>query len=435
MILAALALFVSNAVADERVVHAEIRSTINPATAEYFENAIRFAERESAQALVVSLDTPGGLVTSVEKMAQAVDRAKVPVVVYVEPAGASATSAGALLLLASHVAAMTPGSHMGAAHPVDSSGKTIEGAMGEKVLNDTSSFAEGLAEIRGRNKAIAADIVRKSRSFTASEAFKEKLAEISADNLPDLLRKLDGRTVKFRVEGAGGEKKISTANATVEEFDMTLGQKLLNRISDPNVAAILMTLAMLLIYFELSHPGIQVAGILGLVCLVLAFMSFQTLPIRTGGIVLIALGALGLVGEVFATTHGALAAGGTLAFVLGLVWVVDPDQIRMGVSPAVYVPAGIALGSLAILIAWFAARTAKTAAAARAAMKGGAAAGLAGYAGTVEIATNAADHSTGKVSIRGETWDFVAEGAPALRPGDAVEVVRIEGLKAFVKPK
>ncbi|MBS1961756.1 MAG: nodulation protein NfeD [Bdellovibrionales bacterium] len=432
MILAALALFAASAFgAEERVVHAEIRSTINPATAEYLADAIHFGEREKAQAVVISLDTPGGLVSSVEKMAQSIDRAKVPVVVYVEPAGASATSAGALLMLAAHVGAMTPGSHMGAAHPVDSSGKTIEGAMGEKVLNDTSSFAEGLAEIRGRNKALAAEIVRKSRSFTASEALAQKLVEVSADNLPDLLRKLDGRTVKF---GAGGsDAKIATANATVEEFGMTVGQKLLNRISDPNIAAILMTLAMLLIYFELSHPGIQVAGILGLVCLVVAFMSFQTLPIRTGGIVLIVLGALGLFGEVFATSHGALAAGGTLAFVLGLVWVVDPDQIRMGVSPAVYVPAGIAMGGLALLIAWFASRTAETAAAARAEMKGGAAAGLAGYAGTVELAESAGDRSTGKVSIRGETWDFVAEGAPSLRAGDAVEVVRIEGLKAIVK--
>jgi len=414
-----------------RVVHVELRSTINPATADFLEDAIRHAEAEIAQALVVSLDTPGGLVSSVEKMAQAIDRAKVPVVVYVEPAGAAATSAGALLMIASHVGAMTPGSHMGAAHPVDSNGKTIEGAMGDKVLNDTASFAEGLAEIRGRNRALTTEIVRKSRSFTAAEALAGKLVEVSADTLPDLLRKLDGRTVKFR---AGGEAKLATANATVEEYEMTLGQRLLNLLSNPNIAGVMMTLAMLLIYLELSHPGIQVAGLLGLLCLVIAFMSFQTLPIRSGGIALIVLGAAGLVAEVFATSHGALAAGGTLCFVLGLFWVIDPNQIRSGISPAVYLPAGIALGGIALLVAWFASRVSESTRLARAEMKGGGAAGLAGYSGRVEFVDDGLVSSgrTGEVTVRGERWAFVSESA--VRVGDAVEVVRIEGLKAFVKP-
>jgi membrane-bound serine protease (ClpP class) len=424
----ALASFAAEAPPAKTILHVEIRSTINPATANFLEDAIHHAEGEHAEALVVSLDTPGGLVSSVEKMAQAIDRAKVPVVVYVEPAGAAATSAGALLLLSSHVAAMTPGSHMGAAHPVDSNGKTIEGAMGDKVLNDTSSFAEGQAEIHGRNKAFASDIVRKSRSFTASEAIAAKLADISADSLPDLLRKLDGRIVKFR---EGPAATLSTANAVVTEYGMTGGQSLLNLLSNPNVAGILMTLAMILIYVELNHPGIQVAGILGAICLVVAFMSFQTLPIRTGGIALLVLGGLGLVGEVFATAHGTLAAGGALSFVLGLMWVIDPAQTRMGISPAVYVPAGIALGGVAILVGWFASRIRKTSHEARLAMKGGAEAGLAGYSGRVETADSLDGKSSGKVFIRGELWNFTADGMVAA--GDTVEVVRIEGLKAYVK--
>jgi membrane-bound serine protease (ClpP class) len=228
----------------------------------------------------------------------------------------------------------------------------------------------------------------------------------------------------------GGEQaKLTTANATVSEFEMTTGQTLLNLLSNPNIAGILMTLAMILIYVELSHPGIQVAGILGLLCLVVAFMSFQTLPIRTGGIALLVLGALGLVGEVFSTTHGALAAGGTLSFVLGLIWVIDPNQIRSGISPAVYVPAGIALGGLALVIGWFASRVRDTTRLAREAMKGGAAAGLAGYAGQV-LSTESS--TRGMVSIRGEIWSFVAESD--VRVGDPVEVVRIEGLKAVVRP-
>jgi membrane-bound serine protease (ClpP class) len=423
--------FIAPTFASERVVHSAIRGTINPASADYLEDSIREAELTSAAALIVSLDTPGGLVSSVEKMAQAIDRAKVPVVVYVEPAGAAATSAGALLLISSHVGAMTPGSHMGAAHPVDSSGKTIEGAMGDKVLNSTASFAEGMAEVRGRNKKLVTEIVRTSRSFTASEALAGNLAEISADTLPDLLRKLDGRKVKFR---AGGEAVMKTADAEVVVFKMTTGQMLLNLLSNPNIAGILMTLAMILIYVEINNPGVQVAGILGVVCLIIAFMSFQTLPIRTGGIALLLLGALGMVAEIFATTHGALAAGGALSFVLGLFWVIDPNQTGVGIAPAVYVPAGIALGGGAIAIGWFAARSRHDSEAARLAMKGGGPGGLAGYSGVVQsVSHSEGEKSAGKILVRGEIWDFLAD--EAIRAADTVEVVRVEGLKTYVKLK
>jgi membrane-bound serine protease (ClpP class) len=421
------------------VVRSEIRGTINPATADYLESAITKAETLHAQALVISLDTPGGLVSSVQKMAQAIDRSKVPVVVYVEPAGAAATSAGALLLLASHVSAMTPGSHMGSAHPVDSSGKDIQGAMGEKALNDTSAFAEGLAEVRGRDPKLAAEIVRKSRSFTASEGARMKLVDILADSFPDLLRKLDGRTVKFAGGTTATIRSGDAANVEVIAFEMTFGQKLLHLVSNPNIAAILMTLAMVLIYVELSNPGIQVAGILGVIFLIVGFMCFQTLPIRTGGLALILVGAVALIGEIFVTTHGILGAGGVLAFVLGLVWVIDPSQVRSGVSPAVYVPAGLFLGTTAFLISWFAARTKRDAAAALARMKGGGIGGLEGYVGTVDsLATSSAPGAAalaspfGTLTIRGEIWNFVSEDS--VRVGDPVEVVRIDGLKAFVRP-
>ncbi len=412
------------------VMSSQIRGTINPATVDYLKLAIQKATDKHAQALIVELDTPGGLVASVESMSQAIDESKIPVVVYVTPAGAAATSAGALLMLSSHIGAMTPGSHMGAAHPVDSSGSDVKGAMGEKVLNDTVSYAKGMAEIRGRNKELAELIVSKSQSFTAQEAFSKNLIEVLADHEVDLLRKLNGRVVESK---NFGKRTLQTENAQVERVDMTLGQRFLHLISNPNIASILMTLAMLLIYVELNHPGIQIAGILGVILLILAFMSFQTLPIRTGGIILMGVGFVGMFSEVFTNAHGALATGGVLSFVLGMIYVVDPSQSSQGVSPYVWVPAGSALAIGAFTLAWFAARVKEQAQAALKMIGGTGVMGLMGYEGKVEsLAGDGAMASPfGKLTIRGEVWDFVCEDS--VRVGDLVQVESVNGFKLKVK--
>jgi len=412
------------------VLISEIRGTINPATADYLKSSIHRATEAGAEALIVELDTPGGLVSSVELMSQVIDESKVPVVVYVTPAGAAATSAGALLMLSSHVAAMTPGSHMGAAHPVDSSGKDVPGAMGQKILNDVVAYAKSMAEIRGRNKELAELIVSKSQSFTAQEAASKKLVEVLADHETDLLNKLQGRVVESK---SFGKKTLNTSNARVERVDMTIGQKLLHLISNPNIAAILMTIAMLLIYVELNNPGVQIAGILGVILLILAFMSFQSLPIRTGGLILMGVGFIGMFSEVFVAAHGALAAGGVLSFILGMIWVVDPSQTSERVSPMVYIPAGLALSIGAFTIAWFAARVKVQAAEALEKMGGSGAMGLHGYQGKVEsLAGNGAIQSPfGKMHIRGEVWDFVCE--ESVKVGDAVQVQSVDGFKLIVK--
>lgn len=411
----------------------EIRGTINPAVAEYLEKSIEKAEAANATALIVELDTPGGLVSSVQSMSQAIDQAKIPVVVYVTPAGASATSAGALLMLASHVGALTPGTHMGAAHPVDSSGKDIQGAMGQKALNDTVAFAQGLAELRGRNRELAGDIVAKSASFTSKEATSKGLAEIEADQLSSLLIALEGREVKVMgAQGARVTTKIASAGARVESIEMTWGQKLLHQLSNPNIAAILMSIGMLLIYLELKSPGVQVAGILGATMVIISFMSFQTLPIRTGALSLMALGLLGMIGEAFAAAHGLLALGGVVSFVLGLVWIVDPAQLSLGVSPAVWVPVAISMGGATLAIGWFAARVKLQVAAARATIGGGQQAGLSGYRATVESLDGTAMMSPfGKVYVRGELWDFVSEDS--VKVGDEIEIIEVRGLKVFAK--
>lgn len=417
---------------------AEIRGTINPASADYLETSIRAAEAARAEALIVELDTPGGLVSSVQAMAQAVDRSTVPVVVYVTPAGASATSAGALLTLASHVAAMAPGSHIGAAHPVDSSGKDIPGTMGEKAVNDTAAFARGLAEVRGRNRELAEQLVRKSRSFTAAEALKENLVELLAGSREELLEKIDGRRVKLtRVTGASGgatagpEHVLKTRGTAVHAVGMSWGQKFLHLIADPNIAALLMTLGVLCLYVEITTPGVTIPGVLGIVMLLVGFMSFQVLPIRIGGLLLLLLGIAMFIGELFATTHGALALGGTLSFLLGLLWVMDPTQSDLRISLGIAVPAVLALGGGAMVMAFAAARTRRLSLQARALIGGGGSSGLLGYLGRVESVES--DGARGKALIRGETWDVESE--ERLRVGDPIEVVEVMGFRVRVKRK
>jgi len=413
---------------DRSIWIAEIRGTIDPGSASFLSSTIRHAEAVGAQAVIVELDTPGGLVSSVREMAQAVDQAKVPVVVYVGPAGAAATSAGALLSFSSHLAAMAPGTNIGAAHPVDTAGKDVPGAMGEKVLNDTAAFARGLAEARGRNPQLAEAVVLKSRSLTAQEALKEKLIELIANDRADLIRLLDGREIQIHE----GKRTLRTAGAPVTVAEMTWGQKLLHLIANPNIATILMTLGSLLVYVEVSNPGITIAGALGVVCLIAAFVAFQAIPISTGGLVLVSLGVALMFAEIFVTTKGALAFGGVISFILGMLWIVDPAQSDLKVSLTVLIPAAIGLGGGVLLLGYVAARSFRLSRETRAKMGGGdAQLGLEGYVGHVEVVEGGG--KSGKALIRGETWEFRSDAA--VSPGDEVTVDRTDGFLAHVKGK
>jgi membrane-bound serine protease (ClpP class) len=418
---------VSPTVSPKNVLFAAIKGTIDPATSSYLRAAIKEAENSRSEALVVELDTPGGLVSSVREMAQAIDTSTVPVVVFVTPAGAAATSAGALLMLASHVAAMSPGTNIGAAHPVNADGKAIEGAAGEKAVNDTAAFARGLAELRGRPGALAQAVVDKSRSFTAQEAEKEKLIDLLAADRVDLLTKLQGRTV---ASGNNFKRVLETKGAETRTFEMRSGQKLLHLLANPNIAAMLMAFAVLCIYVELTVSGVIIPGILGIISLIVAFISFQLVPIRTGGLILILLGVGMLIAEAFIVSHGALAAGGILSFLLGMLWVVDPAATDMRISAAVIVPIVVVLGAGVSVIAIAAARLKKSAEKALREIKGGGAFGLMGYPGIVESLN--ADGLSGKVQIRGELWDFRA--AVPVKTGDSVEVIEMAGMVAVVRP-
>ncbi len=418
--------------APKSVVFATIRGSINPASSSYLRSSIQMAERVNAEALVVELDTPGGLVSSVRQMAQSIDEAHVPVVVYVTPAGASATSAGALLALAANYAAMAPGTNLGAAHPVDSGGKDIGGAMGEKAVNDTAAFARGMAELRGRDPKLAEQIVSKSVSFSAQEARDKGLVDFLASDRHELLSKLDAHQwVK------GTDRRVirsQGASVTILESEMTLGQKILHLLADPNIATLLISLGMLCLYVEITTPGITIPGVLGGILLLVGFMSFQLLPIRLGGLLLILLGVGFLFAELFVSTHGALAFGGAVAFVLGLVWVIDPGSTSLAVNPAVWISAGLILSGAALGLAWVATRGKKLSRETLEKIGGAGKLGLAGYVGRVEsIESTEFGKTTGKAAIRGETWDFECPEPVAV--GDAVRVHRTRGFIAEVLPE
>lgn len=404
----------------------EIRGTINPSTAHYLNRAVELAEEADAQFVLVELDTPGGLVSSVREMAQTIDRARIPVVVYTHPAGASATSAGAILMISSHLAAMAPGSNVGAAHPVGARGEDVEGAMGEKAVNDISAFARSMATLRKRNAKAAADVVSKSESFTAEEALKANLIEVVAATSTELFQKIDGRVLDV------GKEKVALQTSPappLRPVEMTIGEKILDTLSHPNIAAILMTLGIMLIYAELSAPGLGFPGILGGLCLLVAFMSFQVLPIQTGGLILIAIGVALLAAEIFTGAGGVFAVGGSVALVLGLFWVIDPSETDLRISPGLIWGIGFVLGAFTLLLVYGAARTRRQAEETRRRIGGGDSAGLRGFRGRVTSLDSSG--RAGQALLRGELWKFVSD--ETLNENDPVEVVSIDGLELAVR--
>ncbi len=420
------------AAADRVVYQARIQGSINPGGAAYLDEVIRRASEDpSASAVLLELDTPGGLLASTRKMIQSIARSKVPVLLYVGPSGASATSAGAILLVASHAAGMSPGSNVGAAHPVGSKGEDIPGAMGEKSLNDTVAMVRSLAEERGRPVAVAEDMVRKSRSLSAKQALETGLIA-SVSETPELfLASLDGR--KVRLESTRSEWTIRTRGARIVPISMSPGQKLLHFLADPNVATLLMSLGGLLIYVEVANPGITIAGVLGGICFITGFMSFQLLPIRTGGLILIGLGILMFILEAVVTSAGALGAGGLISLVLGILWVMDPAGGSLRIEPELWIPLVVSIAVFMAGMSWVLARSRKTVEKALAAMRGAGKSGLQGYTGVVEW-VDPADPALGKIHIRGESWNARSvDGRLSL--GQSIQVVSMEGFTAKVSTK
>lgn len=325
-------------------VHLHVSGVINPVKVRYVERGLERAERENADFVLVSLDTPGGLVSSMEKIASAFSNSKRIVVVFVEPTSAQATSAGAFILLAADVAAMAPHTRVGAAHPVGA-GKDLEGAMNEKATNSLVSLAKSLAARRGRPQSFGEAIVQSSASYTAEEAKALGAIEVVATDEGELLRQLDGRKLVVR----GSEVVLRTGDATPIPVDPSWAERLLDVIADPTIASMLLSLGVMGIVYELASPGIGMGGIVGVVSLLLGLAAMSVLPLELGGVLLLIVGFIAIAVEIKAQTHGMLAAGGVVALLMGVLLLVDRGSY-FGATPViewrVFVPfiMGITLG-------------------------------------------------------------------------------------------
>lgn len=388
---------------------------INPVSSELFTTAITQAEQAGAEALIIQLDTPGGLDTSMRDIIKAMVASEIPIVVYVAPSGGRAGSAGVFITLAAHLAAMAPGTNIGAAHPVAMGGEMDE-EMKKKVTNDAAAYIRSLAERRGRNAEWAEKAVRESVSITEQEAVKLNIVDLVADDLSDLLKKIDGRTVAT----SRGKQTLSTENAEVVKNPISLRLRILKAISDPNVAYILMLVGITGLIAELYSPGAIFPGVVGAISLILAFYSFQTLPINDAGLLLILLAVVLFVAEAFVPSFGLLGLGGITALLFGSLMLMDTDLPALRISPAVIFStvAVILLFSLVFIrAAWRAQR-------------GGTVTGKEGMVGEIGVAI--ADLAPrGMVRVHGEIWQ--AEGDEPIAKGEEVAVMEVIGLKLRVR--
>ena len=391
---------------------------INPATADYIRDGIATAEERSAEAVVIQLDTPGGLLDSTKLIVKDMLGAPVPVLVYVAPSGAGATSAGVFITMAANVAAMAPGTNIGAAHPVGGQGQDIPGDMREKAENFAASLGRTIAERRGRNVEWAEKAVRDSVSITEREAVEQKVVDFMATDLEDLLGKAQGRTVDVQ----GRSIVLNTAHKPLERFDMRLRQRLLDLIAHPNIAYLLMMAGLLGLYVEFTNPGVVFPGVAGAICLLLAAAALQVLPINYTALALIGLGAVMLVAEAFLPTFGVVGVGGIVAFILGSLLLFDTPDSTLRVDRGLIAATGLTLGAFTFLVGWLVVRT----------QRQRSTVGAEGMVGTVgEVRRVIVPGRQVKVFVRGEYWDADAEAA--LDVGDPIEVVGVYGLRLRVR--
>jgi membrane-bound serine protease (ClpP class) len=401
-----------------------IDGTINPAVAEYVREAITRARADGAAALVIQLDTPGGLLQSARAVVKDLLGAPLPIVVYVAPSGAGAASAGMFVTMAAHVAAMAPGTSIGAAHPVGGQGEDIPGAMGEKVESFTAAFSEAIARQRGRNVDWAVKAVRDSVSLTADEAAKNRVVDLVARDLDERVTRTKGRSVEI----AGAPRTLdltptlgADGHARCIDYEMRFAQQILNVLADPNIAYILMMAGLLGLYVEFTNPGAVLPGVAGTICLLLGLTALHVLSVNYGGLALILLGTALLVAEAFMPTFGVLGVGGLVAFVLGSLFLFDAEGTGLAVARSLIAGAAAALALVGLVVGTLVMRSQRR-------RPGG---GREGMLGSVGLARERLDPD-GMVLVRGEYWTATSE-TPVDR-GESVEVVGIDGLRLRVRP-
>jgi membrane-bound serine protease (ClpP class) len=404
-----------------RIVVAELDGIIHPISAEYFTDTINQADTSNAEVVIFILRTPGGLLDSTQTIVSRMITSRAPVVVFVGPSGARAASAGFVLTMAADVAAMAPGTHIGAAHPVSGSGEAMDETTSKKAASDAAAYVRSLAEARGRNVPLAADAVLESRAFTDREALEASppLIDLTAPNLDELIRLLDGRTVK-RFDGRSSV--IHTANADVVRIAMTRRQQFLSAIAHPQVAYLLMTLGMLGLTIELWNPGAVVPGVVGGLSLLLAFFALQILPINTTGLLLILFGLGLLILELKVPSFGILGIGGAVSLLVGSI-MMTRETPGVTVSLGVIVPTVLAIAAIVLFLGRLALN-----AQARPPTTG--AEGLIGAEGRTRepLATDTPGH----IDVHGEIWR--ARSRASVPAGARVRIVAIDGLTLTVEP-
>ena len=396
-----------------------VSDTINPVTAAYIKRGLDEAQDRDAECVVILLDTPGGGLDPTKDIVKHILASDVPVVVFVAPQGAHAASAGCIIVLASHVAAMSPGTNMGAAHPVAGGGQKMDETMAKKVENDLAAYARSLAEKRGRNPKWAEDSIRESASITESEALKGNMIDLVANNLGALLEKLHGREVTL---DTGEEVVLRTKGAVVERFEPSWRDKALSTIANPNIAYILLMIGIYGIMFELMHPGAIYPGVIGVICLVIAFFALQLLPVNYAGLILILIGIALFIAEVKVVSYGMLTVGGLVCLVVGSMMLISEPESGIHISLTYILPVAFFTAALVVFLGTlaFKAYRRKPATGRK---------GLVGAVGTVKVATSA--EAQGKVFVEGELWNASSDGP--LEPGTSVRVISVQGLKVKVE--
>jgi membrane-bound serine protease (ClpP class) len=403
------------------VVSAEVDGIIQPMIAEYLRRAIQTADARNAVLLVITLRTPGGLLETTRDINTAIIDAKTPVAVFVGPAGNRAASAGFLITMAADIAAMAPGTHIGAAHPVSGGGEKIDDVMAKKIASDTASYGRTLAAQRKRNATLIEQAVTESRSFTDQEALNAAppLIDVIANDVPDLLRKLEGRTIT-RFDGR--TQVLHLAGWTMEAVSMTWAQRVLSSIAHPQIAYILLTFGLLGLTVEFWNPGSVFPGVAGGICLLLAFFALQVIPVSYAGILLMLLGIVLLILEVKVTSWGVLAVGGIAALFFGSLMLIDSPLPELQIGMRIITP--VVLGTSAIIL--FLVRLGV-----RAQLQP-AVTGPAGMLEEVGRALTSIDPGgVGRVQAHGEIW--TATSADHVSAGDNVRVVDVKGLLLTVK--
>jgi membrane-bound serine protease (ClpP class) len=396
------------------VIIIRVADAISPATADFIHHGIKTSEKQQVACLIIELDTPGGLAESMHKIVQDILASTVPVAVYVAPSGARAASAGVMITMAADIAAMAPGTNIGAAHPVGAGGQEIEGKMSEKVVNDMVAQAKSVAERRGRNAQWVERAIRESVSATDTEALKENVIDLIARDTDDLIRQINGRAIA----GKGALHLDAPKKIVLEEG---LRTKILKTISNPNIAYILLMIGLAGLYFEFSHPGAVFPGVVGGICLVLAFFALQTLPVNYAGVILIVLAIIFFIMEMKIASYGLLSVAGIISLLLGSLMLFEgegpADRISWGVlTPTLIVVSGF-FTAVAFLV--FRSQVSKP-------VTGSA--GLVGEIGVVRKALT----PRGKVFVHGELWN--AEARTPIDEHVQVRVVKVTGLLLEVEP-